>query len=40
VVAALTISGPESRFSKENILRFAALVTHAAAELSKQLGNV
>ena len=31
VVAALTISGPESRFTEENIQRFSALVTRAAA---------
>lgn len=40
VVAALTISGPESRFTEENIQRFSALVTRAAAGLSRRLGNV
>lgn len=40
VVAALTISGPESRFSEEKVQKFAALVIKAAARLSKQLGNV
>ncbi len=40
VVAALTISGPESRFSEEKVQQFSELVTTAAAELSRQLGNV
>jgi IclR family KDG regulon transcriptional repressor len=38
VIAALTISGPETRFTKENVEKFAALVKHAAAALSVQLG--
>lgn len=40
VLAALTISGPETRFSEQNVQRFAELVKDAAAALSVQLGFI
>lgn len=40
VVAGLTISGPEARFTHDKVARFAMLVTRAAHELSSKLGYV
>ncbi|NPV44413.1 MAG: IclR family transcriptional regulator [Firmicutes bacterium] len=38
VVAAVTISGPDSRFTPENAERYITLVTEAARKISKNLG--
>jgi DNA-binding IclR family transcriptional regulator len=38
VVAAVTISGPDSRFTPENVERYITLVTEAARKISKNLG--
>lgn len=40
VVAALTISGPEARFTAEKVAQFGDLVRDAARELSAELGCV
>ena len=40
VIAALTISGPETRFIEPNVQKFAELVKTAAIALSGQLGYV
>jgi IclR family KDG regulon transcriptional repressor len=40
VVAGLTISGPEARFTPAKVERFVALVTRAAGDLSSRLGHV
>lgn len=40
VVAALTISGPEARFTAAKVERFSDLVSRAAADLSSRLGHV
>lgn len=40
VVAALTISGPETRFTEPDVERFSEMVKDAAAALSTQLGYI
>ena len=38
VIAALSISGPVSRFSVENLPRLISLVRECAGKISKQMG--
>jgi IclR family KDG regulon transcriptional repressor len=38
VIAALAISGPTSRFTKENVTRYCVEVKHVAAQISVSLG--
>lgn len=38
VVAAISISGPKERMTEERLFSFAALITEASMEISKELG--
>ena len=40
VIAALTISGPAQRFTKENVTRFIPIVKRVASEISQDMGYI